>query len=97
MRKRSSTKPIGQALQDLVSSLGIDRRLQEYRAVTEWEEIVGEHIAKVSSPVRIAQGVLVVRVRVSTWRNELTLRKKEIIQKLNAVIGDGTIKDIRFQ
>jgi predicted nucleic acid-binding Zn ribbon protein len=97
MRKRSSTKSLGQAVQDLVSSLGLDRRLQEYKAVTNWAEIVGDHIAKVSSPVRISKGVLVVSVRLSTWRNELTLRKKEIIGKLNAVIGEGTVKDIRFQ
>jgi hypothetical protein len=40
---------------------------------------------------------LFVHVKTSTWRNELTLRKKEIIDKLNTVIGFDVVKDIKFQ
>ncbi len=97
MRKQSSIKPLGLELQRLVQDIGIEKKLNEYRAVTEWETIVGEHIARESSAARISQGVLVVRVRTSTWRNELTLRKKEIIKKINETLGGEIVKEIRFQ
>lgn len=97
MRKQSSIKPLGLEIQRLVQDIGIEKKLNEYRAVTEWEAIVGEHIARESSAVRISQGVLVVRVRTSTWRNELTLRKKEIMQKINDTLGGKIVKEIRFQ
>jgi len=80
-----------------VQSLGIQKKLQEYDAVVYWEEVVGERIAQMTKAKRIQQGVLFVQVKTSTWRNELTLRKKEIIDKLNILIGVETVKDIKFQ
>jgi predicted nucleic acid-binding Zn ribbon protein len=95
--RKSSSKSLDSALNDVIGSLGIEKKLREYRAVTEWDAVVGSHIAKESTPMKIIKGVLVVRVRRSTWRNELLMRKPEIIQKLNDALGEGTVKDIRFQ
>ena len=94
---RSSTKPIGTALEELVQRLGIKQKLQEYEAVLQWDSVVGEHVARVATPAKIFKGVLLVRVKTSTWRNELTMRKKEIIDKLNKALGDAVVKDIKFQ
>jgi predicted nucleic acid-binding Zn ribbon protein len=80
-----------------VNGLGIQKKLQEYDAVVYWENVVGERIAQMTTATRILQGVLFVHVKTSTWRNELTLRKKEIIDKLNIVIGIDVVKDIKFQ
>jgi len=77
--------------------LGIQPKLHEYDAVMYWEEIVGDHIAKAAGAVKITQGILFVHVQTSTWRNELLLRKQEIIAKLNERLGNDTVKDIRFQ
>ncbi len=63
----------------------------------QWEFLVGEHIAKAATAVRIVKGVLLVKVKSSTWRNELNLRKQEIISTLNRGLGQDVVKDIRFQ
>jgi predicted nucleic acid-binding Zn ribbon protein len=94
---RTSVRPIGSALDELVKGLGIQKKLQEYDAVVYWESVVGERIAQMTTATRILQGVLFVHVKTSTWRNELTLRKKEIIDKLNLVVGINAVKDIKFQ
>jgi predicted nucleic acid-binding Zn ribbon protein len=91
-----ATKPIRLALDDLVNNLGIKQKLSEYDAVVLWEETVGEQIAKMTTATRITQGVLFVRVKTGTWRNELTMRKKEIMEKLNNVIGINVVRDIKF-
>ena len=93
----ASIKPIRSAITELVNGLGIQKKLQEYDAVIYWENVVGERIAQMTTATRILQGVLFVHVKSSTWRNELTLRKKEIIDKLNSIIGIDTVKDIKFQ
>ncbi len=90
-------KPIGGALDELVRSLGIKKKLQEYEAVLQWSSVVGEHVARMSSATTISRGVMYVKVTTSTWRNELSLRKNEIILKLNAVLGEEVVKDIKFQ
>ena len=93
----TTIKPIRSAITELVNGLGIQKKLQEYDAVVYWENVVGERIAQMTTATRILQGVLFVHVKTSTWRNELTLRKKEIIDKLNTVIGFDVVKDIKFQ
>jgi len=95
--QRTSIRPIGSAIDELVRGLGIQKKLREYDAVVVWEEVVGERIAQMTTATRILQGVLFVHVKTSTWRNELTLRKKEIIDKLNMSIGTEIVKDIKFQ
>jgi predicted nucleic acid-binding Zn ribbon protein len=90
------TKPIGLAIDELVNSLGIKQKLKEYDAVVLWESVVGDQIAKMTTATRITQGMLFVHVKTSTWRNELTLRKKEILDKLNTVIGVNVVRDIKF-
>lgn len=92
-----SIKTLGTALGELVQSLGIKNKLQEYEAVLQWDAVVGDHVAKVATPTKIFQGVLLVRVKTSTWRNELNLRKREIIDRLNNALGATVVKDIKFQ
>ena len=94
---QAPTKIIGSAIDELVNVLGIQKKLQEYDAVVYWESVVGERVAQMTTATRILQGVLFVHVKTSTWRNELTLRKKEIINKLNMTIGSNAVKDIKFQ
>ena len=99
MRASSTRGPksLGDALQGLVKDLGLGAKLREYDAVLRWEEAVGPHIAKVATAAQIQRGVLIVRVTNATWRYELTMRKADLIGKINAVIGDAVVKDIRFQ
>jgi predicted nucleic acid-binding Zn ribbon protein len=99
MKSRPSLrgKDLGSSLEQLVDELGIRKKLAEYEAVLRWESLVGEHVARAASAVRIANGVLVVKVRTSSWRNELSLRKAEIIKTINTGIGRDVVKDIRFQ
>jgi len=95
-RAATSGRPIGEALEELVQKLGIKKKLQEYDAVLRWEEIVGQQIARVTVATRITKGILFVRVKSSAWRNELTMRKVEIKEKLNTALGEDIVTDIKF-
>ncbi len=95
-RAATSGRPIGEALEELVRKLGIKKKLQEYDAVLRWEEIVGQQIARVTVATRITKGILFVRVKSSAWRNELTMRKVEIKEKLNTALGEDIVTDIKF-
>ncbi|HCV42253.1 MAG TPA: hypothetical protein DGH68_02125 [Bacteroidetes bacterium] len=85
------------ALNDLVASLGISKKLREYNAITSWETVVGEQIARVAKPSRIDNGVLYVTVSSAPWRAELSMRRREIAEKMNAAAGKRVVQDIRFR
>jgi len=90
-------QPISGALEQFAKDLGISRPLGQYSVLTSWEEIVGEQIARVTRAERIEDGVLLVRVATAPWRAELSLRRGEILEKVNAVAGKGIVREIRFR
>jgi len=85
------------ALNEFAASVGITKKLREYNVLTSWEEIVGEQIAKVAKPQRIDNRVLLVAVASAPWRAELSMRRREIIEKINAAAGKKVLQDIRFR
>lgn len=96
MRKRHPVS-VGQAMGDLIRELGIGKTLTEYGVITRWSEVVGERIAAVTQPERIEKGVLFVAVSSAAWRAELTLRRQEIIDRINAAAGGTVVRDVRFR
>ncbi len=96
-RPVSRVKSLGDALEELVESLGIGKKLKEQEVFSLWNEAVGEKIAAVATPVRMLKGTLFVSVKTGVWRNELSMRKTEIVGRLNAALNEDIVKDIKFQ
>jgi predicted nucleic acid-binding Zn ribbon protein len=92
-----SPREIAGALQDLLREIGIEKPMNQYAALTNWDDVVGEQIAKVTRPDRVDNGILIIKVATAPWRAELTLQRTEILRKVAARIGKGVIKDIRFR
>jgi predicted nucleic acid-binding Zn ribbon protein len=99
MKKRpaSRIKSLGDALDELVETLGIKKKLREQEVFSLWDEAVGERIAQVAKPLRMVRGTLIVSVKTGAWRNELSMRKQEIVGRLNQVLAEEIVRDIKFQ
>jgi predicted nucleic acid-binding Zn ribbon protein len=82
---------------DLIRELGIGETLSEYGVITRWSDVVGERIAAVTRPERFEKGILFVAVSSAPWRAELTLRRQEILDKINAAAGGTVVREIRFR
>jgi len=87
---------IKEALRSFVKKEGLDRGIQEQKAIGVWADVVGENISANSLAKSISSGILVVEVSNAVWRQELQLQKNAIIEKINKVLTRKTIKDIRF-
>lgn len=87
---------LGSILERVLDRLGMKRRLKEATVLTVWGQEVGPKLARMTRALQVEQGVLIVSVRNSVWANELGFFKRELIKRVNARIGEGTIKDIRF-
>ena len=87
---------IGGALKKLIKSSGLQKGLDQQKAVDFWSVVVGENITKNTEPISVEYGILKIKVKTPAWRQELQLQKTNIINKLNNELGKKTIKDIRF-
>jgi predicted nucleic acid-binding Zn ribbon protein len=100
-RVREGTKkepePFGSALETLVHQLGLTKKMKQAAILSSWAGIVGEQIARVTEAERIENGILFVKTLNAPWRNELSMRRLQIIEKLNAAVGSRVVKEIRFR
>jgi predicted nucleic acid-binding Zn ribbon protein len=95
--ERNRPRTIAEALGSLAEDLGIRRTLRQYDVITGWAGIVGEQVAKVTTPQRIDNGVLMVGVATAPWRAELTMRRREILEKIRRACPEAGVTDIRFR
>jgi len=92
----AKAESIGNVFNQLFRDLGIDKAIQQNKAVSQWSEIVGERIAEFSEAERIENGVLFVKVSSPVWRNELVFMKSSLIDSINKALAKNIVKDIKF-
>lgn len=88
--------PIEGVVDRLVKALGISRSYNGWQAVTQWDQIVGENIANVSKAIRFEDGVLYVAVEEATWRQEISMRKDEILNEIRLKSWGKAVRQIRL-
>ncbi len=87
---------IAGALKKLIKKQGIEKEINQQKAVDVWGEAVGKKIKEHTEPVDVRFGVLTVKTSSPVWRQELQFQKKSIIDSINNKLRKTTIKDIRF-
>jgi predicted nucleic acid-binding Zn ribbon protein len=93
---RKTPSPLGDVLSSILKNRGWETIIRERKVFGIWEEAVGGPIARNAQPDRIERGVLIVRVRSSSWAQELTYMKDRIITRLNERLNRPLVTDMRF-
>ena len=92
MRRRSPV-PVAGAVEALA------RRLEPVTALAgiqrAWPGVVGAAIAAECEPVSERGGVVTVACRSSVWAQELTFMAPDLVERLNAALGDAKVTDLR--
>ena len=89
-------EPLKKAIKVAVEKTGIAVALKQENAVFLWRELVGKAVGEATEAVGVEKGVLIIKTKSSTWRQELHMQKNEILNKVNKKIGSNAIKEIRF-
>ncbi|MFZ4524023.1 MAG: DUF721 domain-containing protein [Chlorobium sp.] len=97
MSRIKSPKQLSALVGDLYQILGLEEAYNQYKTLQIWNTVVGEAIAEATFLERFSAGQLFIRVKNPSWRMELNFRKKEILAKLNMVLGKELVQDIIFR
>jgi len=89
-------KPISSIINGFLKNSGLSNGVDQQKAIEIWGDAVGKKIAENTEVVSVEHGVLFIRADSPSWSQELQLKKKEILFKVNNKIGNKTIKDLRF-
>ena len=85
---------LNSVMHSALKEFGLDKKAKSYAVITNWQDIVGEKVASVTTPEKLDKGVLSVKVANPVWKYELTMRKAEIIAKIAKEHGPYEVRDI---
>jgi predicted nucleic acid-binding Zn ribbon protein len=87
--------PLGADLKATLRELDLEGPALEGIAVALWPELVGPHFSAATRCAGIRGGVLEIVARDSSWLQELTFHKADIIARLNRRLGKQVVISVR--
>ncbi|HCR49863.1 MAG TPA: DUF721 domain-containing protein [Rhodothermales bacterium] len=95
----SGNKPqkLGLVLSSLIDKWGMRERMETAKVIETWATLAGPQINGVTDAVWLKDKRLFVRIISSAWRQELYMRRKEWLQRLNEELEGGTVEEIIFR
>lgn len=93
---RGEPVALGEALEGLIHDRGWATEVNVHLLLGRWPELVGEAVAQHTTPEAYRDRVVVVRTTSTNWATQLGLMAPQLVAKLNAALGDGTIRAIRI-
>ena len=89
--------PLEGLLKKIISGIGDRGALTEEDVRAAWDAAVGEKAAAHSRPRTLKGSRVIVSVDGSSWLYELTIRKKEILKKMEELLKNKKIKEITLR
>ena len=91
--RRRAPVPLAGAVESLAARL---EPLTALSAVQRaWPGVVGDVVAAEAEPVSERGGVVTVRCRSAVWAQELSLMAPDLVARLNEVLGEGRVAELR--
>jgi Dna[CI] antecedent, DciA len=83
-------------LEQSLKSVRKGRLFRRMRVFIEWPNIVGELNARMTRPVALRAGILMVKSESSAWCDRLRYMEEDLLNKIAEHIGAGHVRQIRF-
>ena len=87
---------IGSIIKRFISKLKIEPQMKEGKILSDFARIIDPDLAEEVFPERVEGGILFLQVKSSAGMNELKLRQKSLIRKINDCLGEKYISEIRM-
>ena len=97
MSKSKNTYSLKEAIEQLIRAYGYHDKLLETSLISSWEEVVGGVYAAHTERVRVKNRTLFVKMDSPALRQELSMQRTELLNKLNRKAGEKVIDDIVFR
>ena len=96
-KEKRSFVHIGSVLRDMLKNSRLETDTSLIKVWDIWQEAVGDVIAANTRPAAFKGNLLIVNTTSSSWIQQLRFLKPEILQKVNHVLGNVSVKDIKFK
>lgn len=94
--ERRKEESIEKVLLRFLRQSQLETPLNEHRLIAAWDEVAGVAAERLTESLRVYNQTLYVKLRSAMLRNELSMKRSDLVKKLNAKVGVNVIVDIAF-
>ena len=84
----------GDAMKQFVHKSRLKTGLQSHQLTEVWEQMMGKTVARYTDKLELVNHTLFIRTAIAPLRSELMYQKETIVQRVNEVLGEGTVKEV---
>jgi predicted nucleic acid-binding Zn ribbon protein len=100
--KRRQRRPfphvtLAAALRKALATPTLRRRMSVLEIAGQWDDLVGEDAAQHVQPFSLDKGTLVLQTDSSVWRQQISLMRPEILEKVRERFSDLTFKQVKVK
>jgi len=92
--KKTDSEQVGGVIRQYLRDMGLETPLNEHRLIQAWDKVLGPSVSRYTRELRIYNQVLYVTISSAALRNELMMRRTELVSRLNAEAGAQVITQI---
>jgi hypothetical protein len=85
---------LGEAMKAYLAKSRIKTGVQALQISDAWEHIMGKTVAKYTDKLQVINKTLFVYTSIGPLKSELGYQKKTIIERVNELLGAGTIAEV---
>lgn len=93
---RREVKGIHDLVLQSLRANGLETPLLQRRLIDSWALVAGDVVARYTSSCCIRNQILYVKMTNPALRADLSMRRSELVVKLNQTVGSNIITDIRL-
>jgi len=95
--RRDDPEPLNAAIDGLIDSRGWRESAAVGSVFGRWAQIVGPDLAAHARPDSLADGELTVTADSTAWATQVRLLAAQLVRRLNAELGDGSVQRVRVR
>lgn len=93
---KRDVKSLSDLLQTVLRKEGFETPLLQRRLIASWDAVVGPMISRYTSDKFIKNQTLFVKINNPALRQDLSMMRQKLVQRLNSQVGSFIISDIKF-
>ncbi len=92
--RNSNEQSLGDAIQHFINKMGLRPKMIEAEIIANWEEIVGDMIAKHTLDLSLNKKKLTLRFDNAALKQEMSYAKSNLIENINKRFGREIINQV---
>lgn len=95
-KRKSEVQTIGEAMGDMLDAFKIKKKFNQTHIIESWNELMGTAIARQTREIFFKDKKLFVRIDSGALKQELSMHKGMVVEKLNKFIGEEVVTEVVF-